>query len=65
MATINITKKEFELSIERAVESALSKQLKKLRVLTIPAISKSEQTQINKKYGSPKKEYVREFTVSI
>lgn len=65
MNTITIPKRELKLIIKESVREVFELESVKFRALFMPAVSKSEQKDIEKHYGSPSRKAVKSVEIIL
>ena len=65
MSTITIPKKELKVFIKESVQEIFAQESIKFRALFMPAASRSEQKDIEKRYHMPSRKTAKSVEVSI
>ena len=65
MSTITIHKKELKTAVKESVREVLLQELMRFRALILPAVSKKEQENIEKKYGAPSRKAAKSIEIEI
>lgn len=65
MNTITIPKKELKYFIKESVREIFEQESLKFRALFISAVSKNEQKDIEKRYGSPSRKAVKSIEITL
>ena len=56
-----LMKSQIKLMVEESVEEIFQREMRKLRAFLLPYVSKKEQRDIEKTFGSPSRNYVRSW----
>jgi len=65
MNPITIPEKELKKVIKEGVREAFAQEMMKARALLIATISEKEQSDINKRYGKPRRKVAKSVTLEV
>jgi len=58
-----LMKNQIKIMVEESVEEIFQREMRKMRASFLPYVSKSEQRDIEKRFGKPSRKYERSFAV--
>lgn len=65
MNVITIPKRDLKIIIKESVREIFEQESIKFRALLMPSVSKSEQKDIEKRYGSPSRKTAKSIEITL
>ena len=65
MSTITIQKRELKIIIKESVREIFEQEAVKFRALFVPSVSRHEQKDIEKRYGSPSRKGTKSVEIIL